>query len=360
MRWVSLRTVTPGRILAQHVLDERGRILLARGMKLSDNILDKLQRLGVGAVCVEDPLTDDLRGREFVDPEIRQRLLEVTYMMLNELASGTYSGVVRPPRVRRRLQPLIQEVIAQLRARGETGEHFGTVYLSDGELYHHSVNVALFAIGVAIGMGLSETDMVDLGVGALLHDVGKLKIPQKILKKPGRLTDDEFAHMKLHTSYGYQVLRESADLQDSSSQIALLHHERFDGTGYPTGLARDNIPLHSRITGLVDVYEALTANRIYRPANLPHDALEFLLGGGGTQFDATVVQAFVRTISVYPIGMTLVLSNGCKAVVIGSPELQTQRPRVRVIEDERGQPVCSPLEIDLAKDLTTQIVACES
>lgn len=357
---MSLRTVPRERILAQHVLDERGRILLARGMKLSESIIDKLQRLGVGAVCVEDPLTDDLRGHEFVDPATRQRMLEATYTMLNELASGTYSGVLRPPRVRQRLQPLIQDVIAQLRARGGAGEHFGTVYLSDGELYHHSVNVALFAIGVAIGMGLSETDMVDLGVGALLHDVGKLKIPQKILKKPGRLTDDEFAHMKLHTSYGYQVLRESADLQGPSSQIALLHHERFDGTGYPRGLARDDIPLYSRITGLVDVYEALTANRIYRPANLPHDALEFLLGGGGTQFDAAVVHAFVQTISVYPVGMTLLLSNGYKAVVIGSPERQTQRPLVRVIEDELGQPLGMPVELDLAKDLTTQIVACES
>lgn len=360
MRWVSLRSIASDRVLAQNILDERGRILLAKGMKLSGGMVERLRRMGIGSVCIEDAMTDDLQGREFIEPGTRQALLEATYNTLNEMMSGTYSRVVRPPKLRQKLQPLVLDVIDQLRALGGSGEHFGTVYLSDGELYHHSVNVALFALGVAIGMGLTESQMVDLGVGALLHDIGKLRIPEVILKKPGRLTDEEFEHMKLHTTYGYQVLRESGDLSTTSTLVALEHHERVDGTGYPRGLRGDEIHLYGRITGLVDVYEALTANRVYRPANLPHDALEFLLGGGGTQFDPTVVHAFVRTISVYPVGMTLVLSTGHKAVVTSSPRFQTQRPIVRVIEEATGAPVKSPWEIDLARDLTTQIIACES
>lgn len=360
MRWVSLRTIAPERVLAQNILDERGRILLARGMKLSAAMIDRLRKLGIGSVCIEDAMTDDLQGKEFINPHTRQALLEATYQTLNEMISGTYSRVVRPPRLRQRLQPLILEVIDQLRRLGGAGEQFGTVYLSDGELYHHSVNVALFALGVAVGMGMTESQMVDLGIGALLHDIGKLKIPESILKKPGRLTDEEFEHMKLHTSYGYQVLRETGDMNATAALVALEHHERVDGTGYPRGLVGDEIHLFGRVTGLVDVYEALTANRVYRPANLPHDALEFLLGGGGTQFDPTVVHAFVKTISVYPIGMTLVLSTGYKAVVINSPHFQTQRPVVRIIEDLAGNVVNDSWEIDLAKDLTTQIVGCES
>ncbi|QSO47953.1 HD-GYP domain-containing protein [Alicyclobacillus mengziensis] len=360
MRWVSLRTIAPDRVLAQNILDERGRILLARGMKLSAAMIDRLRKLGIGSVCIEDAMTDDLKGKEFINPHTRQALLEATYQTLNEMISGTYSRVVRPPRLRQRLQPLILEVIDQLRRLGGAGEHFGTVYLSDGELYHHSVNVALFALGVAVGMGMTESQMIDLGIGALLHDIGKLKIPESILKKPGRLTDEEFEHMKLHTSYGYQVLRETGDINATAALVALEHHERVDGTGYPRGLVGSEIHLFGRVTGLVDVYEALTANRVYRPANLPHDALEFLLGGGGTQFDPTVVHAFVKTISVYPIGMTLVLSTGYKAVVINSPHFQTQRPVVRIIEDVAGNVVNDSWEIDLAKDLTTQIVGCES
>jgi HD-GYP domain-containing protein (c-di-GMP phosphodiesterase class II) len=360
LRWVSLRSIQPDRVLAQHILDERGRILLAKGMKLSPGIIERLRRMGIGSVCIEDALTDDLKGREFIEPGTRQAMLEATYHALNEMTSANYSRVVRGPRLRQKLQPLILEVIAQLRSLGGSGEHFGTVYLSDGELYHHSVNVALFALGVAIGMGLTESQMIDLGVGALLHDIGKLRIPESILKKPGRLSVEEFEHMKLHTSYGYEILKSSGDLSSATSLVALEHHERVDGTGYPRGLQQGEIHLFGRIIGLVDVYEALTANRVYRPANLPHHALEFLLGGGGTQFDPTVVHAFVKSISVYPVGMTLVLSSGHKAVVINSPQFQTQRPVVRIIEESTGTPVKSPWEVDLSRDLTTQIVGCES
>jgi len=359
LRWVSLRTLHPNRILAQHILDERGRVLLARGIPLTPSLMSKLRSIGVGTVCIEDSATDDLEGRSFVRPETRQALLEATYQVLNESNANPYSKFVRPPRLRQKLRPLVLDVIDQLKHAGGAGEHFGTVYLSDGELYHHSVNATLFALGVAIGLGLSDSQMLDLGIGMLLHDIGKLKIPDAIFKKEGKLTPEEFAQMKLHTNFGYEILRPLTDLSSVSSLVSLEHHERIDGSGYPRGLRGNEIHLFSRIAGVVDVYEALTANRVYRRAYLPHDALEFLLGGGGSKFDSIVIEAFVRTIAVYPVGMTLLLSNGYRAVVTKSPKMQTQRPIVRVIEDGEGNPV-TPWEIDLSNDLMTQIIGCES
>ncbi|RIV18393.1 HD-GYP domain-containing protein [Alicyclobacillaceae bacterium I2511] len=358
VRWVAIRNVRANSVLAQPILDERGRILLARGVLLSDNLLVKLRTLGIGSVCVEDALTDDIVGKDFISPHVRQQMLDATYSSLNDLASGTHVRYVRGARLRQKLRPLVEEVIEELRNLGGA-EQFGTVYLSDGELYHHSVNVALFALSVGLGMKLSADQLLDLGIGALLHDVGKMRIPEKVLKKPGRLTDAEYTEMKLHAQYGYEILLNDHDLHGSARLISYEHHERMDGTGYPRGLVGGDIHLFGRITAVVDVYEALTANRVYRPAYLPHEAYELILGGGGTQFDATVVDGFVDAISIYPVGMTVELSSGYRGVVIHSPRRQTQRPLVRVIEDDNGQPVSQPFELDLSRELTVQIIGCE-
>jgi HD-GYP domain-containing protein (c-di-GMP phosphodiesterase class II) len=360
VRWVSLRTIKPDRILAQPIMDERGRILLAKGMWLTDLLIRKLQSIGIHSVCIEDTLTDDINTREFIAPDVRQAVLETTYHSLNEIANTNFTRTVRPVRIRQKFRPLLEDVIGQLRDIGGAGEHFGTVYLSDGELYHHSVNVTLFALAVGIGLSMSDGDLIDLGVGTLLHDVGKLKIPDSILKKPGKLTDDEFEHIKLHTHYGFELLKGIPDLATTSSLISLEHHERVNGTGYPRGLKGAEMHYFSRLTGVVDVYEALTANRVYRSAFLPHQAFELLLGGGGTQFDPMIIESFIRSIAIYPIGMTLLLSTGERAVVIQSKGKQTQRPVVRVIEDSDGKPYFAPYEMDLAKELTIQVVGCES
>jgi HD-GYP domain-containing protein (c-di-GMP phosphodiesterase class II) len=360
VRWVSLRTIKPDRVLAQSIMDERGRVLLAQGMVLSVSMVHKLQSIGVCSVCIEDAITDDISAHEFISPQTKQAVLETTYNALNEIANGSFTKQIRPTRIKQKFRPLLEEVIGQLKEVGGAGEHFGTVYLSDGELYHHSVNVTLFALSVGIGLSMSESDLIDLGVGTLLHDVGKLRIPETILKKPGKLTSDEFEHIKLHTNYGYELLKEIQDLSVPSALVALEHHERVDGTGYPRGLKGPEMHYFSRITGVVDVYEALTANRVYRTAFLPHQAFELLLGGGGTQFDPMVIDSFIRTIVIYPVGMTLLLSTGDRAVVTQSRRKQTQRPVVRVIEDGEGNPYYAPYEVDLAKELTIQIIGCES
>lgn len=208
-------------------------------------------------------------------------------------------------------------------------------------------------------MGLSEEELIDLAIGTLLHDVGKLRVPETILSKPGKLTNEEFEHVKRHTSYGYETLRRLPDISSRSALIALEHHERYDGSGYPQGLKGKEIHQFGRITGVADVYEALTANRVYRKGYLPHQAYELLLGGGGTQFDPRVIETFVKTISVYPVGMTLILNTGEKAVVVKSRRQQSHRPMVRVIENAAGERLIEPKEIDLSTELTLHITGCE-
>ncbi|MGH9539916.1 MAG: HD-GYP domain-containing protein [Terriglobales bacterium] len=157
----------------------------------------------------------------------------------------------------------------------------------------HSTRLAEWAIRVARELGIPEADLYQLEVAALLHDIGKIGIPDSILKKEGKLTDDERALMNKHPEYSWSILRLLPGLE-KASLYALHHHESFNGAGYPAGLKGEEIPIGSRIVSVIDAYDAMISNRCYR-RGLSHDeAVQRLLASGGTQFDPVVVQTFVE------------------------------------------------------------------
>ncbi|WEH11952.1 HD-GYP domain-containing protein [Alicyclobacillus fastidiosus] len=359
VRWVALKYIKPGSTLAQRVSDERGRTLLARGIVLTDSLIKRLKRVGIRAVCIESKSTDDVIVTEMVDEVTKAELLSITYETLEELSTSGFSNRLKPTFLRKRFGSLLEDVISQLRAHNGAGEQLGSVYLTDGELFHHSVNVTFYALTLGLHSGLSDVDLVDLGMGTLLHDVGKMRLPQEILRKPGRLDNEEFRTVQLHAQLGYDMLKELRDFSTKSSLIALQHHERLDGSGYPWGLTESDIHPFAQLTAVVDVYEALTANRVYRQAFLPHDAYAILLADKGTKLSSSAIDAFSSTISIYPIGMTVRLSNGDCAVVIKPSANNHQVPIVRAIENERGEPI-SPYELNLATASDIHIVTCES
>jgi HD-GYP domain-containing protein (c-di-GMP phosphodiesterase class II) len=141
-----------------------------------------------------------------------------------------------------------------------------------------------------------------LGVGALLHDIGKLKIPEEILKKPSQLTVEEFEEIKKHTTYGYEILKNFENISMESAFIALGHHERFDGSGYPLQLRGENIYQFARIVAVADVYDALTSDRVYRKKLKPHESVEYITSLGTDHFDKEIVDNFIKHIAVYQLG----------------------------------------------------------
>lgn len=359
MRWVALKYLKPGSVLAQRVADERGRTLLARGIVLTESLIHRLKRVGIRAVCIESRQTEDVIVNEMVHEYTKAELLSITYDTLGELATSSFSNRLKPTFLKQRFGPVLEDVIAQLRSGNGAGEQLGSVYLSDGELFHHSVNVTFYALTLGIYRDFSKSDLVDLGLGTLLHDVGKLGIRQDLLKKPGKLTADEYREIQKHTKYGYDILKNMQDVSTKSALIALQHHERMDGSGYPQGLNAESIHPFSQMTAVVDVYEALTANRVYREAFLPHDALDIILSEQGSKLSQENVDAFLKTISIYPLGLSVRLSNGDCAVVIKPSAYNNQHPIVRAIENEHGEPI-TPYELNLAKVSDIRIVTCES
>lgn len=166
------------------------------------------------------------------------------------------------------------------------------IHKHDAGTAKHSYNVANIAVNFAKKMNFPPHLVQDLSIAALLHDVGKIKIPVQILNKPGKLTESEFEMIKQHSQYGFDILRQIPPLQ-SIAEAVCCHHEKFNGKGYPSGKAGEEIPLLAQILSITDVYEALTADRTYRKALTPEEAFQVIDSGKETHFNAALVTSFL-------------------------------------------------------------------
>ncbi len=215
----------------------------------------------------------------------------------------------------------------------------------DDYTYKHCLRVAMLATSVAANLGLSHSDSKEVVTAALLHDIGKSSIDHDIIIKPSKLTDKEFEEIKRHPHIGYNILKNSGEGTFSSNILAgvLFHHEKYDGTGYPTGIKDKDIPLIGRIIAVCDVFDALTSNRPYRKPWSVAEAEEYILGASGTHFDFDVTSAFLRAFNPYPLGTMVSLSDGRHGLVIENNQ-NVLRPTVRIQGEHSGE------EIDLSSD----------
>ena len=203
----------------------------------------------------------------------------------------------------------------------------------DDYTYKHCLRVAMMSVTIGKSLGLPRNKMHDLCEAALLHDLGKRTIDVDIIRKPGRLTDDEFAAIKKHPQNGYLLLRKNGGYSEEVMNAVLMHHEKYDGTGYPLGLKGDQITYLARIITVADVYDALTSNRPYRQPWDVAEAEEFMMGGANTHFDYDIIMAFLNAFAPYPVGQKVLLSDERKAVVI-SNNTNVLRPVIRIINDD--------------------------
>jgi putative nucleotidyltransferase with HDIG domain len=219
---------------------------------------------------------------------------------------------------------------------------------ADDYTYMHSVAVCALMIALARQLGLDEEDTRDLGMAGLLHDVGKMMMPMEVLNKPGKLTDEEFAVMKRHPEEGYKVLLGSNAVTEVSIDVCLHHHEKMDGSGYPHGLAGENISLFAKMGAVCDVYDAITSNRPYKAGWDPAESIKRMAEWQG-HFDPRVFQAFVKSLGIYPIGSFVRLESGRLGVVLEQTEKSLLTPRVKVFFSAKSQLYIQPEIVDLSR-----------
>lgn len=225
-------------------------------------------------------------------------------------------------------------------------------YLKDknDSLARKAVNVCILVLAFGKAIGVPKAKLYDLGLGALLHDVGMLKIPDALLRKSAQLSADERDFLERHTLDGLQMLAAVRAFSDDVLKIVHAHHEWLDGSGYPQKLKGHAIGLFPRMVSIVSVYEALTRERGYGKPLSPASALRHLYRGRGSQFDPRLVDKFISILGIYPAGCLVKLSNGAIGEIIAVAEQNRLRPTVRVILDAGGKPVTDELIIDLAEE----------
>ena len=203
----------------------------------------------------------------------------------------------------------------------------------DKYTYTHCVNVSILAVILGKRLGYCQKDLELIGLAGLFHDVGKAVIPERILNKPGRLGEKEMNIMRTHPLRGFEILKKQANIPAEVLRAALEHHEKFDGSGYPRGLKGDEISLFSRLLTVVDVYDALTSKRVYKDPLPPGQVLAMMYQWRVTDFHPNIVEEFIKSLGVYPVGSFVRLSSGNHAVVVDHNETDPLNPLVREVYD---------------------------
>ncbi|MBD1557173.1 HD-GYP domain-containing protein [Vibrio sp. S9_S30] len=199
----------------------------------------------------------------------------------------------------------------------------------DTYLLEHSVNVACLLVTFGKYLGMDSTMLRDMAIGGIIHDIGKIKVDDKVLHKPSRLTPEEFEHMKLHQVYAGEIIDDVEGLNQVSRDVCLMHHEKLDGNGYPNGLKGDEIPIHGRMSSIVDIYDALTAHRCYKAGMSSAEAFKILLSLTPFHLDQDLVYKFINCIGVYPVGSLVELSDGRVGITWTSNNQQPLKPLIK-------------------------------
>ena len=218
--------------------------------------------------------------------------------------------------------------------------------------YKHSLSVCILSLVFGRHMSLPESELYELGLGAFLHDIGKMRIPLEVLDKPGALSEEEFTEMRRHPEYGVEIVSSSGGVSDTVRDIILSHHERMNGSGYPQGIPAELIRPMTHMVAICDTYDAIVSKRPYKKPVTAVRAVEILNRERGNLFDPWLVDQFIQCVGVYPVGTLVELSNDETGIVVSANREARLHPRVLILLNNEGQRLERPFVRDLAADQT--------
>lgn len=281
-----------------------------------------------------------LREEIVVARQIHSEANKVVHSIMSDVRLGKQIEVEKT-------EPVVERITDSIFRNKDALTSLSRIKQKDDYTFQHSVSVCALLVSFTHAMEYERSVIMEAGTGGLLHDIGKMKVPDGVLNKPGALTAPEFAVMQSHAALGREILKETPGVTETAIQITAQHHERFDGTGYPDKLKDDAISVFGQMAAIVDVYDALTSNRIYHKGMEPTAALKKLFEWGKFHFNEELVRHFIRVIGIYPVGALVSLESGQLAVVVRQGEKSLLQPLVRIIFDlEKG--FVTPRDLDIS------------
>ncbi len=358
-----------------------------RSMELNDNdLIDKIVNYGIREVYIDTEKGDDVGGtrvEQETEKQIQEEIEEIGEIDFDSIQPVSLDvEMYRARKVRKEAMSAVQNVMNNIKMGNQLETEvvelivddiivsllrnpnalmsFGMLRKIDEYLYYHSISVCVLMVSFGKFLGFDTQLLKEIGLGAMLHDIGTMKVPQEILGKKGELTDEEFDDVKKHVDHGRIILEETDGVTDMSIVAAYQHHERIDGTGYPNKLQGNEISYSGQAMAIVDVYDALTTQRCFRKLIEPTKAIRMIYEAGGTKFNKELVQKFIRCIGIYPVGSLVRLESGLLAVVISHSESELLRPVVRVMYDTKNEKILMPYILDLSNGCADRVVSYES
>ncbi len=340
---VLVSNLVPGMKLAHPIYDFYGHFLINKGVTLTTGYIKALKKRRILSVYIEGvaiPEAFITQQQEAIEETIRADAFASIQNLFEKFDDSAIKAVTAS------VESIMGELMAGKMAMGALTEISST----DAYTYAHSVDVCILSLETGILQKYEKDKLLKLGVGCILHDLGKVKTPSKILNKIGKLTPEEYDIIKKHPHDGYRLAKKiQPDLPDISASIIHQHHERYDGSGYPQGLEGENIDEVSSICGLADVYNALTTDRPYHKAFPTNEAYEYLMAAGYGIGGQKVSDAFLHCVTPFPIGSMVLLSTGDNGIVVHVNHDLPLRPQVYVAAKKQMIDLSSELSIAVLK-----------
>jgi len=327
---------------------ENGNILLNKGVKNLYKYKEKLLEIGIKHLYVEDKYSYGIKINQTIKEGTRRKGKQIVENTFDKIQNGFLDLNTKE------LKSIVEDITDELVLNEDVLLNLVSLKSTSNYTYEHSVNVSVICIALGKMLGYSKNDLYKLGMGGMLHDVGKTLIPEKIINKPANLSDHEYQIIKNHPELGFNYLQQINSISSLSRIVVYSHHERIDGSGYPRGIKGDEIHEFARIAAIADVFDALTSDRVYRDKWPTYKAAEYIINNTEKLFDYHLVKKFLPQISFYPNGAEIILSTGHRGIVkdqnVGFPT----RPVIKLIEDDEGNEIDKKL--DLLKHMNITII----
>ncbi len=388
MIYYPIDEVKPGMILGKSIISEKGDLLLARGEVLTQMYIEKIKKLGYPGLYIID---DDTKG---ITPQ--ETLSEITMLQTNKvlresvenlkkmvetqkdtvknlkqmLKSKDFKNIIIPSKIKNVVSGIIENVLT------DTSNliNLSLIRGLNNYFYQHAIDVTVISVHLGVRFQFNKYELEELAIGALLHNIGMVVIPNEIINKKGKLTFEEFSLIKEHPIYGFEILKSNSDISLLSAHVAYQHHERQDGSGYPRGLKGRNeypyrkdfdpniIHRYAEIVTVADTYVAMISPRPYSKPKTPEEALKIIIKVAGSHLNKVIVEEFLKTIPVYPVGSLIYIKEandktllGYKGAVVEVDENKPERPLIVLFKSKNNDRIDPPIYLDLKEHLDVKI-----
>lgn len=342
MRRISISELNDAMVLAKPIY-QGTRLILERDISNLTRYVQQLENLGIFSVYVKDAWSEDIDIPDAVCEETREKCISAVSAVVDRLKrQGNFDVSILDDAIRSILDDIFssKDILSSL-------HHISSI---DDDTMIHCINTTIYCVLIGKRQGLSKEQLMTLAKGAILHDIGKVDLNESILLKAASLSPDEYSHIKEHSLFGYSLLMQNAQLPEEARLIALQHHERLDGSGYPNGLKGKEIHPYAQIAAIADMYDALTTARCYRKSMSNQRAYQILTEDAAAgKLDKKLVSHLFNHVAVYPNGIIVYLSNGTHGIVKEQNPGQPFRPIVRIIDDTQGIDKVNLYDLNLAE-----------